>query len=272
MTSRSYVWTSFQIDLKIELKDARYCVWQKEKCPTTGKEHLQGYAEFSSPIRITGCKKWIGDPGAHCEKRRGTREEAKEYCMKKESQVEGPWELGEWETCPGKRNDLADIKEMIKEGKNDRDIAEAYPGQFIRYHRGIKTLRETYNEEWSEYFRNIEVIILWGPPGVGKTRYAYDTYGISNVYKITQPESQLWWDGYNAKPILLIDDFYGWITKNKMLSILDIYPLQIPIKGGFTWAAWNTVIITSNTDPEKWYSDGLGQAFLRRIKEIRHVT
>lgn len=272
MTSRSYVWTSFQIDLKVELKDARYCIWQKEKCPDTGRLHLQGYTEFKNAIRITGAKKWLGDQSAHFETRKGTREQAQEYCKKTESRVEGPWELGEWIKGQGARSDLAEIKEMVKAGATDRDIAEEHPSSFIRYTRGIKALREAYLEEWSQQYRDIKVEILWGPAGSGKTRYAYDTYGIANVYKKTQPAKELWWDGYSGQDVLLIDDFYGWISKNEMLAVMDIYPLQLPVKGSFTWAAWHTIIITSNSEPKTWYHDGLGEAFERRISKIRHVT
>jgi len=50
-----------------------------------------------------------------------------------------------------------------------------------------------------------------------------------------------------------MDDFYGWIEPATLYRILDMYPMQLPIKGGFVWAMWNYVFITSNVRPEEFY-------------------
>lgn len=58
-----------------------------------------------------------------------------------------------------------------------------------------------------------------------------------------------------------------------LFRILDIYALQLPTKGGFTWAKWNYVFITSNNAPQNWYKpetmEKIDQtAFWRRIHKI----
>jgi len=49
------------------------------------------------------------------------------------------------------------------------------------------------------------------------------------------------------------------------LRILDIYPLQLPVKGSFAVAMWNTIFITSNKHPTDWYEKGMPPELDRRI-------
>ena len=54
------------------------------------------------------------------------------------------------------------------------------------------------------------------------------------------------------------------------MRLLDGYKLQLPIKGGFTYARWRRVIITSNDHPDDWYKkyDLSHPQFNRRIDKI----
>lgn len=113
--------------------------------------------------------------------------------------------------------------------------------------------------------RNVKVITLIGAPGTGKSRWAYDNY--PDLY--SKPEGQ-WFDGYTGQKTLLLDDFYGDIPYSQLLKVLDRYPLQVPIKGGFVHAQWDTVIITSNKQPEFWYPEIT--ALKRRITESHDLT
>ena len=73
----------------------RYVIWQLEE-GKGGYLHYQVYIEFNSPQRLEAVKKYINRSDAHCEKRKGPREKARNYCRKEESHVEGPWEIGKW--------------------------------------------------------------------------------------------------------------------------------------------------------------------------------
>lgn len=74
----------------------RYVCWQLERAPDTGRLHLQGYVEFFKPQRLRAAQQALRAPTAHLEKRRGTRDQARDYCRKEESRVQGPWEAGKW--------------------------------------------------------------------------------------------------------------------------------------------------------------------------------
>lgn len=54
---------------------------------------------------------------------------------------------------------------------------------------------------------------------------------------------------------------------------LDGYPTRLEIKGGFTYAKWETVTVISNDDPHTFYSNcsqDKRDAFARRFSELKH--
>lgn len=96
-TSRNYCWTLYEpfpeLPIVFDEDTVKYCVYQKEECPETKKLHLQGYVELKKSIRFAALKKLFGREDLHIEQRRGTRDEARDYCRKEESRVAGPWEF-----------------------------------------------------------------------------------------------------------------------------------------------------------------------------------
>jgi len=124
--------------LPAPLPSVTYAVWQLELAPATGTQHLQGYAEFDAPLRLAAVKRWL--PTAHWEPRRGTRVQARDYCRKAESRVDGPWEYREWtEAGQGRRTDLEDAAECLQLHGIKR-VAELHPTSFIKFHRGLRAL------------------------------------------------------------------------------------------------------------------------------------
>lgn len=64
-------------------------------------------------MRMKKIKDLCGDNAMHLEPRQGTREQARSYCMKKDTQVDEPVEFGTWEVSPGKRLDLTEARALI---------------------------------------------------------------------------------------------------------------------------------------------------------------
>lgn len=290
MTSRSFVFTQFgseDIDLmtkykhihSIDNENVRYLVCQIEKTPSTSLLHIQGYIELHSSRRPNTIKELLNDNSAHIEYRKGSRDEARNYCMKLETrahQNEIPYEYGKWISGQGFRSDFDNMFEMIKDRKSDYELMNECPGSFIRYSRGLRDCRFVLNQhEACSNFRKLEVHIIYGHAGVGKTRYIYDKFGYDKVFKLEQDggdNSNVWFDGYNGEKILMLDDFYGWIKYGFMLNVLDGYPLRLAIKGGHTWANWDKVYITSNKRPDGWYAQGISDALARRISTINRMN
>jgi len=224
----------------------RYMCFGRELCPSTGREHWQGFVVFNRTVRIPAAKRSIvvGDGECHLETRRGTRREARDYCAK-------DGEFREWGEL-----ELHSTKELFE--KSITYIKEHNPMFYCRYHRGLEKLKADKGAAW----RNVEVIYLWGDAGVGKTRRVME---MDDVYKIDPPYK--WWDGYEGQSILLIDDYtMGATDRGYLLNLLDGYRMRLETKGGHTWALWTKVYMTSNWEPEK------DKALLRRITEVALVT
>ena len=83
-----------------------------------GTSHYQGYICFKFNKTLHAVK---FNPRAHWELRGGKHEEAKAYCSKEETRVDGPWTYGE-EPQKGKRTDLLLLKERLDAGVPVRDI------------------------------------------------------------------------------------------------------------------------------------------------------
>ncbi len=225
----------------------RYAVFQEEK----GKEnsHYQGYIEFNQMVRFKWCANALGGH-CHLEARRGTRQQARDYCMKLETRVRGPWEYGLWKPGgQGARADLLEVSDMVCAGGTLQDVSKEFPIQFIKYHRGITKLISL----------NIEVrtvaptiVLCFGKTGTGKTRWAYDSY--PNLYR--KPCDTRWFDSYAGQKTLLLDDFGGASSKmslNYVLQLLDRYPIQVEVKGDYIGLQATTIILTTNLHPKTWY-------------------
>lgn len=70
---------------------ARYLAGQVEKCPDTGRLHVQFYLNFKDPVRMSALSKV--DHLAHYVKV-SKDNGASAYCLKEDTRVAGPWEYG----------------------------------------------------------------------------------------------------------------------------------------------------------------------------------
>lgn len=249
----------------------KYCVYQKEICPDSGKVHIQGYIEFKNTISMSNLKKILDSNELHVEKRKGKDFEARDYCMKEESGIEGSIiEINEFvANAQGFRSDLVEIYKLLKEGKDDFFIQEMYPGTYMRYYKGINRMRANLWSRKCGSYRDVNVEVNIGEAGSGKTRSVYDKYGCENVYRLRKSNNDnIWFDDYNGQKVLLIDDFYGWIKYSQLLELLDGYVLQLDCKGSHTYGIWEKVVITSNKNIDEWYKQGLSKAIARRVNVV----
>lgn len=226
-------------------EEVRYAIWQLE-CGQDGvNHHLQGYVEFTRPMSFTGIKRILGRT-AHVEARRGTRDQAREYCRKEVTRITGPWEYGVWISGPGHRSDLDIMLEALNEGKTEREILEEYPRVWARNYRLIDRYRMVVGSERdfkSEFHVNI------GDSGTGKTRMVSEL-APDGYWKRPGP----WYDGYDGQRDLILDeiDKQG-ITLGDLLMITSHYPMILPVKGGHVGCSPRRVYATSNLCMEQWY-------------------
>jgi hypothetical protein len=236
-----------------------WCIWQREK-GAEGTEHLQGYVVVHRST-LAGMKKV--HPTAHWEPRRGSHEQAKEYCSKLETRIAGPWECGV-EPQQGKRTDLLALKDSVDGGASNAELAEAHFTTMAAHYRWINQYRilKGFNQRsWPTF-----TTVLWGPTGSGKTRQALEKAGIAAFWMMKPGLHQtVFFDGYDGQPDVVIDEFYGWIPYDLLLRMLDRYPLNVHTKGGAVSFCPKRVFITSNKSPDTWYPKMDYSPLLRRL-------
>lgn len=134
MKIRNWCFTSFEEEVPVySMKHMRYMVCQKEKCPQSGKIHWQGYVEFSEGQCMKAVKTIFGIKGLHLEPRKGTQQQAIDYCKKTESRVDGSViEIGESKK-QGSRSDLNSIWEACESGATKLELLREFKGNAFRH-------------------------------------------------------------------------------------------------------------------------------------------
>jgi len=222
-----------------------------------GTKHLQGYAEAYYSVPFGTWKGYSGLARAHIEPRKGSQEEAINYCQKDGTFFEAGIKKANRQ---GKRFDLDEVREIAGEA-GMRDVVPWANAQQIR-------VAEKYLQ-YAEPPRTWKPVVTWlyGKTGCGKTRMAHAMYPDAYV----KSDSSKWWDGYDAHEDVLLDDFRcNWMTFNDLLTLIDRYERKVEIKGGMRQFKPKNIIITSSKHPRDCYNDKDDRVdqLLRRIDII----
>lgn len=115
-----------------------------EEVGEAGTPHLQGYIQLSRASTMSALMKRLKKAGIKCNLSvaKGTYEQNVKYCSK-----DGKVHLWGIPKAQGKRCDMADCRDMIKDKKTDEELVDVYPGQWIRYHRSFNVLRKMYRDK-----------------------------------------------------------------------------------------------------------------------------
>lgn len=257
----------------------RYIVCQRERGNGTGRLHWQGYLQLGNPCRHTQVRTILACPWAWVKPARGTPAQCRAYCTKLDTREPGtePYESGAIAENQGKRSDLVDVFDLVKSGAKTAEVLEAFPASYIRYHSGIE--RAIYVQQQARAAsveRDMDVVVVWGPPGTGKTRYVYDTYGYDDTYTLNVSVGKVWWNGYHGQKNVVVDDFAGGLPYRYLLTLTDRYPMQVETKGGMVYLQCTRVVFTSNLHWSDWYQRDEQakrdiRALQRRITKVVHV-
>lgn len=279
---RGWVYTVFNkldpLDFEPYIKDktVKYAVYQLEKAPQTDRLHFQLWIEYWKPVRPKKILKLfphLSHSDLHWEPRYGSPQEARDYHIKEDTRVEGPWEFGSLPKGKGSRSDLHDACDVAKQFGVDQVIADM-PHIFVKYHRGLERMEERLQKlrtDWRSYFKK-RVIIIYGPTGTGKSRMARSIVRERDIWVAPTGFSNncFWFDGYKSQDIALFEEFdEGPISYKRMLTLLDGYPTLVPFKGGFaTWKP-KIIVITANLHFNKWWPSTTDfSAFIRRVSLV----
>lgn len=229
-----------------------YLVYGKEVGEEKATPHLQGYLHLDVSTRFNAVKRLLPD-ACHLEPRRGTVDQAIDYCMKDEDYVEHGKRPRQ-----GKRNDLVEIKARLDNGDSEETIADNHFGSWVRYRKSFAAYSALKKKG-----RCFERSVFWiyGATGTGKSKYCAT---IPNAY--WKPPG-MWFDGYDGEENVVIDELRNdHFSFAYALRLFDRYPLQVPIKGSFRpWLAKNIFITAPCPPGDLWATSENMAQLLRRL-------
>jgi len=234
-----------------------YVIYGKE-IGEKGTPHLQGCVIFKKSCRLSSLKKIL--PKAHWEPTKCI-DASINYCMKDKAYMIHDHRQ------QGKRTDLAACVEALGRG-GIKTLVTEQPEAYIKYHSGLEKLNYRLSKPRDPKCPPI-VTWLYGKTGTGKTR------------QVVEKEPDLWisgrdlkfWDGYENQEAVLFDDFRkDFCTFHELLRILDRYPINVNVKGGFRCFNSKRIYITSCFKPEYVYETREDvKQLLRRITFVTEV-
>lgn len=248
--------------------------------------HYQGYCEFNNPVPLSTVRNWL--PRAHWEVRKGNQKQAVVYCLKDFMTEDGSLDIIHEDDSLAdlielglksfgldtsmklkdfleglieqQTSKLLTLKKLIDAGKEEKDLWETDFETMTRHHRAMNHYRML---TVAKRHHEMEIIVLIGPTGTGKSKYCMDNY--PNAYWKQRSD---WWDGYAGEETVIMDEFYGWIPWDTLLRMCDRYPMMVQTKGGQVQFTSRRIVFTSNLAPKHWYkSERISfSAFIRRVK------
>lgn len=232
----------------------RYMIIGKE-IGDSGTPHLQGYAVLDKRYRLNALKKLVGDR-VHLEARKGTHNQAREYCMKDNDFCEFGVEPEQ-----GKRNDLKNACELVKKD-GAQAVAELMPELYVKYHRGLKELELAIQPKYDHV--SVRGIWIFGSPGTGKSHAA--RHFDPNAYIKAQNK---WWDGYNGQQCVILEDLDTDVLGHYLKIWADKWSCTGETKGGTVNLRYKLFVVTSNYAPWDLFKDDvMCEAISRRFKVI----
>lgn len=270
--------------IKSQLSKIKSCVYwcMSDEIGLMGETpHTHVYIACSSAVRFSTLHKKF--EGAHFDVAKGTSQENRDYVFKsgkwantekEDTRVEGTQE--EFGEIPverqGKRNDLEDLYDMIKQGMTDYEILELCPQYMLNMDK-IERCRQVVTEEkYKNEWRTLHVTYIYGETGSGKTRSVMEKYGYDKVYRVTDYEHPF--DGYKGQAVLVFEEFRSNVRIGDMLNYLDGYPVELRCRYANKIACFTEVYIISNVSLRDQYTDiqrlqgETWKAFLRRIHDV----
>jgi len=256
----------------VSKKKVDYIVFQKEQGIDEHTIHYQGYIELKGNQRMSWLRNNISNQ-AHWEpkSRNSTREQARDYCMKDDTRIEGPFEAGEWkEKNTGRRTYLTMIRAQVDAGQRMIQILPVCENfQQIRFAEKLVEYRQPTYE-----YKKKKVVWYWGPTDTLKTKTALAKCDPLDRYMTSSCE---WMNGYYGESYVVFNDLRA---KNfpyvDLLNLLDGYEIKLEIKGSFTIWKPEKIWITSPWHPEDAYymtaaMEGGIEQLMRRITKCECI-
>lgn len=248
----------------------KYSCFQIEKGGNCQTEHIQGFVTFKSPMTWSTFKNYF--PCSHFNKCISSNANCRNYCLKEDTRVDGPYEDGEFVEERG-RSDAKNFLNMLKLGATDDDLMETYSAVYLREYNKLDKIRNKFIfEKFKKTYRNVEVTYIYGPSRCGKSSYIVRKYGYGNFYNVDTYKYGPY-DSYSGEDVIVFDEFHSQVEITLFNKLLDGHPVQLPCRFENKWACYSKIYIISNLPLDKQYvgeniEPTIREAFLARIHNI----
>jgi len=240
-----------------------YLVAGKEVCPTTGRNHLQGFLSFRQKKRRSGV--WALFPKCHCQNKSGrsTVQQAIDYCKKDDTF----WEFG----VPPKEN--TENAGVARTAKYDGALtlarlgrlSEIDSGMQIRHYANLRSIaRDAMPDPGS--LPGVCGVWIWGASGCGKTQLVVNRWPSRFPHLMNK-----WWDGYQNQDVVVLEDMD--ISHEHMGYHLKLWADSTSflgeIKGSAVRIRPKLLVVTSQHEmSEIWVEPKLLEALSRRFTVV----
>lgn len=256
------------------LEDCKYCCGQLEIGNAENTKHIQSFVVFKNPKSFDRVR--VLFPTAHIDVVNGTNTQCRDYCTKKETKFEEPFEFGTFAEMRA-RTDVKNFFDLLDSGATDMEIRELYPQLYLKEFKKMNELRLIRKKEiYSKQCRDVEVTYIYGSSGVGKSTYVNELVANDSVFRVDSFDKAAFTD-YAGEDTLVIDEFKGQINLQFMNRLLDCFPLKVRGLCSLLPACFTKVYIISNFaykdlyKPEQIENAGQYAGFVRRLNNIIKV-
>ena len=160
-------------------------------------------------------------------------QEAAQYCMKDDTHPPGSyrWRWGTLKECQKRRSreeleetvieEVDDLKKKFKPAAEINSQVLARPGFLAAYNALTADMLGVYRP-------NLKIVTMVGPPGTGKS-FAINTL-FPKAGRAIIGNGGTWFANPTAT-VMVFEEFAGQIPLQKMLKLLDPYPMALEVKG-----------------------------------------
>lgn len=237
-----------------------------------GTPHIQGYVSFDRRVYRTEVERRLGGR-AYIQIAMGSWKQNVDYCSKEGLVIVS--------------KNAADEHDDVQDGRLTLQVVEAaremdpwafedhFPMVWVKHRNQIlnvmmdAALRRV--ENWTGELKD-KNIWIWGPPGVGKSKWASNIMPVQHQYKKAVNK---WWDGYNlcVHKVVILEDFpiNGQMFVQHLKIWADRYFFMAECKGSSMVVEPGRffLIVTSNFPIEACFENPEDiRAIQRRFKEI----
>lgn len=226
------------------MKQFKYLVFQLEEGENK-TPHYQFYVAFTNSVRFSTLKKIL--PESHIDPVKYGNDNAREYCMKEEGRIEGPWEIGEFVSDVnrvGRCNKLNKVFKMAMDGCPLKQLLDYDASSVIKHLNQIdSTILKYKSEPFTKEIRQMEVNYIWGNTGTGKTYEFIQDILDGKAYRAMGNNP---FDNYMGQTHLIYDEFGSQIPLKQFLGLTDIYPYELECRYSKRPSCFTKVTIISN--------------------------